>query len=254
LIEIEEQTDVTVIIASVSEDDALAQTISSCLMQTGLNMQVVCFIYSELHSVSNPNVSVCKFSNTQVIKIRGKDSGIADAWNASLRFASGKYFIFLGAGDVFFSSLSLSRLLVFAPKIDPMPREVLVGLQFVKSEGAGLRPWSSRGVSDYNLSVGMTIPHASSLWPSWLWVNNKFDPKFKIALDYEFALRVSKEVVFRGFDLPVSIVESGGISNSPKNLLRVILEDALARKRNDRGAGYITYINFKRIIRWLIRL
>ncbi|MGR2661897.1 glycosyltransferase [Chromobacterium haemolyticum] len=245
---------VSVIIASLRDDEALAMTVDSCLAQSGINLEIVTFIHNPDYEVTAPLVEIQQVNDKKLVKLHGNDSGIAEAWNAAVRLASGNFVVFLGAGDVFFSVNSLSKILEMAPPESLKDKStVIIGLQFIRGSEGNLKPWVPCGnPEDGGLSRGMAIPHASSLWPRKLWDLDEFNQKFKIALDYEYALRVREKVKYMVIASQVAIIEPGGLSNTPSRLIDVVFEDINARKINGLPAGYFSIINFKRLIKWAV--
>jgi glycosyltransferase involved in cell wall biosynthesis len=246
---------ISVVIATLREDTAFLATVDSCLAQKGVDLEVISFIHDPTHEMSSPAFQCDRINGKRVIKLRANDGGIADAWNAAVLSASGRLVVFLGAGDVFFSSSSIERLLKAGfEKLSEDKEIVLIGTQFIRKDDKRLQHWIPCGdPARDGLLRGMAIPHASSFWPRSLWKTDQFDTKFKIALDYEYAIRVRKKIKYVVIPVPVAIIEPGGLSNAPSRMIQVILEDVRARQKNSLPAMYVTTINFKRLVRWIIK-
>ena len=246
---------VTVIVATLAEDAAFYKTLESVSSQSDISVEFVGFIFDEKYDLANPDIKLQNLRGKQITLLRGKDGGIADAWNAAISYAQGTYLCFLGAGDYFCSADSLAALLSSHSEMNVLSNSCLVfyGNQFIQLADQKISPWLQQGdPNEKGLNRGMIIPHASSLWPRVLWNSESFDRTFRIALDYEFALRVSRQVQFVYVDCPAAIIQPGGISNAPSHMLRVVKEDIRARLKNGFSARIFSVVNAKRIIRWLL--
>lgn len=243
---------VTVIVASLSKCPALDKTIESCAVQTGIDVELVVFLKNSDFPLSSPNVENAVFGDYLYKVISGDDKCIADAWNSSLQHASGDFVCFLGAGDYFLADDSVADLFseaVYNNAIDG----VFFGQQIIEIKPGVRTPWPMKG--DFKKSYlmhCMCIPHASSFWPLRLFKSDIFDGSFKIALDYEFSLRVMNKVSFCRLNSVVAVIEAGGVSNTPRKMLQVIREDVRARRKNNLPARYISVLNIKRVVRWIM--
>lgn len=243
--------DFTIIVATLFDDAPLAETLRSCVAQSGVSLEVLVFIKNRRFPLESPLIRVENRSNTKVVFLEGDDSGIADAWNCAVSRSQGKYLCFLGAGDYLRSPTTLRECLVLMSEAESEDL-VFFGEQNILTE-AGEKRWPAPHViTKATLRRGMLIPHASSFWPRSAFENGLFDPDFSIALDYEFALRASASLSFRRLPIEVCVVLPGGLSNSPKRMLQVIQEDSRARKKNGLAPGYVSVINFKRATRWVL--
>lgn len=247
------EPEVSVIIASMSEDAAFSVTMQSCLDQEGVDLEIVSFIKDASFDILSPMIQKKHTEGKKITILRGNDCGIADAWNQAVEHASGRLLVFLGAGDVFLFTRCIENLLKAATKSnDISENSVIIGMQFIRNNDNSLHYWKPCGdPSGDGLLHGMAIPHASSFWPRSLLKVEKFDRNFKIALDYEYALRVRKNVKYVEIACPVAIIEPGGLSNKPSRMIQIIREDARARRKNCLPSRYINKINFKRFVRWV---
>jgi glycosyltransferase involved in cell wall biosynthesis len=243
---------ISVIIASLHEDNELQQTIDSCLSQVRVRVRV---IVSLKVKSEKPLIEHNVVGDHAVVTIRRDDQGIADAWNNAIDFVDTDYVSFLGAGDYYISPKSLESLFEGAPNLS-LSNVVIYGDQSILRPGGKLDPFPAPpiGHEKQALKGRMVIPHASSLWPATLFRCCRFDESFRIALDYEYALRTLNLVQYHYVATPVAVITTDGVSNRPSSLLRVVAEDARAKKQN--GCSPLTSFiyNLKRILRWMINL
>lgn len=242
----------SVIIATLVDDAPFRITLASCASQIGIEIELVAFVKDVSYPLTSPSVNKELINGVELITIRGNDQGIADAWNTAILHATGGHLCFLGAGDYFYSATSVREIFALASKSDQIGN-VFFGTQLIRRGAGVLKLWSNTKAFDcISLMDGMTVPHASSFWPRALWNDRSFDKSFKISLDYEFTLRVKNFTCFSKFDVVVSVIEPGGLSNSPSKMLDVILEDIRARTINGLPPNKYTLLNFKRFLRWLL--
>ncbi|GIV23708.1 MAG: glycosyltransferase [Bacteroidia bacterium] len=125
--------------------------------------------------------------------ISEKDHGIYDAMNKALQMATGKYVVFLNAGDAFFGPDTLEKLFVHAPP----EADVLYGDHvYVSEDGALLprrrpRPYPHHTLTAKHFRTGMAICHQA------LFVRREIAPlytlEFPLAADLDWAIRVLKQ-------------------------------------------------------------
>jgi hypothetical protein len=238
--------DLTIIIASLHEDSTLYATVHSCFAQKNISLQVL----TSFKSPSRHVYTVSCSSKFEFTRIWGPDSGIADAWNHALPFIRGRYVMFLGRGDIFAHHESISKLLCSCPSSS---NTIAYGNQyFVSNKGPRkVFPLPPAGHEKSYLKRYMCIPHASSLWPAHLFLNHSFNTRYKISVDYDFALRVLPICVFLYSDVDVVFADSNGLSSDRSLLLKVVKEDIQAKSTNGYSPLSGLFFNLKRIFRFL---
>jgi glycosyltransferase involved in cell wall biosynthesis len=115
-----------------------------------------------------------KFSFT----ISEHDSGIYDAMNKGVNFATGDWILFLNAGDVFYDKLELASLNFAWPN----------NIEFV------VFPFVVEGdlqpkLPDLTVRFGMPTSHQAMLISSKIAKKFKLSSNYKVAADYEFFLK-----------------------------------------------------------------
>ena len=245
-----ESPSIAIVIASLQDDEALRASIESCLSQEAVQLQLVVALKA---ATDPPAINTTETRGKTLTVVRRDDLGIADAWNFALDQVRADLIGFLGAGDRFHSTTSLSDLLAGLPR-GAKPASVLYGNQQIVLPDGRLKPFPAPPVGREKraLEGHMVIPHASSLWPMSLLKRQRFDNSFRIAIDYEYALRTLAETDYVHVAVPVAVITADGLSNNPSSLLRVIAEDARAKRKNGFSRFSSIGLNAKRIIRWMI--
>lgn len=245
---------ISVIIASLNIDDSLIHTIDSCQKQIEVHLDLIISIKSRTDLI--PRVVEDLSGNYPVSYIYYNDKGIADAWNISIKYASGDYFNFLGAGDLFIYPLSLNKLSLPYQQSDSEQTNTLVtyGKQLINCNRLRHSHIYFPGNEHRYIRSFMAIPHASSLWPKLLFKLTTFSIGYPISVDYDFLLRTHNLLSFRFVDFPIATILPGGLSNRPEKLLSVIIQDF--KIKTSLGFNPFTGIllNIKRLLRWLFRI
>jgi glycosyltransferase involved in cell wall biosynthesis len=157
----------------------------------------------------------------------GIDTGIADAWNKSLKLVRGDWIIFLGADDRLFDPNALSD----AARIlrENKDNDIVYGR--VKMSGGNYNDLEFGDQFDpTKFKIRMNIPHSATFHRREMFDHlGRFDETFKIAADYEFLLR--KRDIRVGF-LNRTIVLMGGTGISSKDTLRSYREFRRAQHKN----------------------
>jgi len=167
--------------------------------------------------------------------------GIADAFNAGLGAATGEWVWFLNGGDRIDPGLNpevLERLLA------ETKADVLIGGVTYEGE-PGPRPAMPPGKRWPPLRSW--IPHPSTLVRRRLFGQfGNFDPRYSIAMDYEWFLRVlCRGTSVEVHSAPFAVFAGGGISQQPDSFAKIVREqnDAIRRhhRRLWRLSPYVLY-------------
>lgn len=146
------------------------------------------------------------------------DAGIADAFNKGLARARGDYVMFLNADDALASPSALSSL-VDAARRSGWPEVIYGDCDLIdRDSGAFLY----RHAVDYNrrrfLRCG-TLPHPGMLTHRRYFGRfGRFDPAYRIAMDYELQLRGVPETGAVRAPVLVTRVRTGGLSATDRPL------------------------------------
>jgi glycosyltransferase involved in cell wall biosynthesis len=140
------------------------------------------------------------------------DRGVPDAWNTALSHASGEWVCFLGADDQFAQPSSVATLL--ARVRDPAINYVSGQTTLVDDYGRARRTvgtrWDWERMKHYQ-----HIAHPGSLHRRDLFARyGNFAPTYPIAFDYDFLLRVGRDIRAEFVAEPVTLMSISGQSNT----------------------------------------
>lgn len=181
--------------------------------------------YSNIHLTSEP------------------DNGIYDALNKGISKATGDVIGFLHSDDFFENKKVIQQI---ANSFEVNECDGVYGdLKYVNAENPTqvVRYWRSSPFHQSLLQKGWMPAHPTLFLKKEVYQNyGKFDVSYKIASDYDFMLRVLKNVNFKFEYLPqvITNMRVGGASNrSFKNILRKSKEDYRALQENKIGGRAI---------------
>ena len=237
----------TVVIATYNSAKTLEKCLASVFEQT-CHPEVVLI---DGASTDGTQLIVNKFIDKIAYFISEPDRGVYDAWNKGLERVTGEWVTFIGSDDYFSDTDSLSRGLAFAGK------DASLGLVYPRInlvDGAGnFVELENYPISDIvgSLRKKMPFTHCGSLHKmSTFNTLGKFSPNFRIAGDYEFILRLSKQNAI-GFCEKYQIsMGNEGLSRTPKTKI-VLLKEMLTARRKNKIQGdlfYDAYVHMKIII------
>lgn len=141
-----------------------------------------------------------------------RDRGVPDAWNTALERATGEWICFLGADDRFAGPGIIATLLNAA--CDPSINYVSGQATMVDDGGVARRivgtRWDWERMKHYQ-----HIAHPGSLHRRDLFARfGNFDESYPIALDYDFLLRVGRDIKAEFVAEPVTLMGMSGQSNT----------------------------------------
>ena len=163
------------------------------------------------------------------------DNGLYAAWNRALDYASGEWVMFLGADDYLWSDIALRDI---RPHLLCANRR---GVRLVYGRAASVNahnevrkylgePWDTQK----SLRSHQMPPHPGLLHKREMFAElGRFDEAYRIAGDYEFLIRElrTRDALFAP-SVVVAGVQYGGMSCTPKHLMRLIIEDMRARRKH----------------------
>ena len=140
-----------------------------------------------------------------------RDRGVAHAWNIALEHATGAWVGFLGADDRLAKPTSMASLLEAAsePAINYVSGQAIL----VDDEGRARRVvgtgWDWERMKRYQHIAHPGSLHRRDLFARW----GNFDESYPIACDYDFLLRVGREIRAAFVAEPVTLMGISGQSN-----------------------------------------
>ncbi|MGV1100372.1 glycosyltransferase family 2 protein [Thiovibrio sp. JS02] len=196
---------ISVITVTLNSDRYLEQAIESIIGQTYPHLEYIVIDGGSTDST----VDIVKQYAYRIDYFSSEpDEGIADAMNKGLRVATGDYILFLHSDDYLLDANSLA----LAAELAEQGTEILLFNIFLDNgkERVLARP---RGLN-WRMNFKTGVFHQSALCSKALFERiGNFDPRFRIAMDYDFFLRAyrAKATVLEG-DFLLSVMRLCGIS------------------------------------------
>ena len=199
-------------------------------------------ISKTINSIQNQNFKNFEFiiidgkskdGTTEEIKKKGKsfkklkhiirkDKNLYDGLNYGIKISNGKYLVILHSGDIFFSKNTLEIINKNISNFDAISGNVLF-----RKEKNIVRYWNYKieKLTKYN---SFKIPHTALIVKKELVKRlNFYNIRYSISSDTDFILKMTKlkNLNFKKINKNFVIMETGGLSNSFKNLKTKIFQD-----------------------------
>lgn len=194
----------TVVTVTFNAERTIAHTIESIINQRFLSKEI---IVVDGKSKDKTIQIINKYRDKISTFISEKDDGIFDAMNKGIKYAKGKYIIFINSGDSFYDENVLSEI-----KTDDF--DVIYGNNAIKVRGKLkiIKPspfWESQ-----KIVKTMGICHQSIFIKTSYAREHLFDTSYKLTADYNMIYNARKEgKTFKYIDLPIDIYDIYGISS-----------------------------------------
>lgn len=197
-------TKVSVITVTYNAGPLLSRTLDSVVRQTYAEKELIVVDGQS----TDGTLSVIRQYSTHIARwVSEPDGGIYDAMNKGVRMASGEWIIFMNAGDTFASDDVLSRIF----SMSDADADIIYG-DVVKDGAVKSAP------DHYHIYHRMLFCHQSAFAKRQLLLSTPFDTRHRLSADHKFFItQYLQGAHFRHIDLPVSIFDTGGISNSRRS-------------------------------------
>lgn len=195
---------VTIITVVRNSPAMLRKTINSVSLQTLKDKE-----YVVIDGASTDTTLDVIHENSHLIDrwISEPDKGIYDAMNKGVRMSSGKWIIFMNAGDSFASSNTLTE--IFKEQQDA---DIIFG-DVIRHDAAGNA--YIKKAEPVHESHRMFFCHQSSLVKRELLLQYPFDIMHRMSADFKFfKLMLHYGKTFRQLDFPISVFDTTGVSNT----------------------------------------
>jgi glycosyltransferase involved in cell wall biosynthesis len=203
----------TIITVVFNNRFTIEDAIKSVLNQTGVDIE---YIIIDGGSKDGTIEIVNKYIKLISKFISESDSGIYDAMNKGLKYATGDIIGFLNSDDIFENNqvLSLIHDQLLHNKLDGLYGDLV----YVKKENIQevIREWKSKNYYNNFFEDGNVPPHPSLYLRKSVYDKiGGFNINFKLASDYDFMLRVFKAQMFNIIYVPKCLVRMrlGGATN-----------------------------------------
>lgn len=200
----------SIITVSYNSGHGLQETVESCLSQTHGDFELI--IKDGLSNDGSTDF-VKDITDSRVRLISAKDSGIYNAMNQGVSYATGDYVIFMNCGDMFYSENVLEETARFI-QTDDRQGNVYFGDCYVRNRGGIVRlpeQWDAYCCYRY------TICHQSMFYRREVLRAHPFDENCRIcACIVHYIYLFAKEGV-RLIHMPIVVAnyEGGGVSDTP---------------------------------------
>ena len=201
---------VSVITIVKDHDRGLVATLDSLLSQRNTNWESI-IVIGESSDNTQTIANKFKEKNSNVIIINQKSKGIYQAMNEGIDASSGKYLVFMNAGDIFSDSDSLSEMQV---EIENHNCGMVVGGYRILGEGKQFS-YSDKEISSlqfaFNLKFGC---HQAMIFSKDAVLSfGGYDDKYKLCADYKLVLQILSAEGGRRVNKVLAGVEPGGVSD-----------------------------------------
>jgi len=233
---------ISVITAVYNNENTIEDALKSVLSQTHTNVE---YIVIDGKSTDKTLNIIKRYEDKIDTLVSEADSGIYDALNKGIKYATGDIVCFLHSDDIYENENVLQKVNALFEKenVD----SVYGDLVYVNKENINkvVRYWKSGEYSHSKLKNGWMPPHPTFFVKREVYEKyGSFDTSFRIAADYDTVLRFLGVQRITTAYLPEVLIKMrlGGESNkSLANLKKKTLEDIKALRKNDIG-GYMTII------------
>ena len=230
----EKYPDVTIITVCKNAGEDLVDTCKSVLSQEGVNIQ---FVLQDGVSTDNTVTYLNNLKDSRIDLLSEPDSGIYDAMNRAIERVKGKWCIYINAGDCFYSSESLMRILSEA-EAEADTELFVFGCYNEYDKTVTITP---RKVSSYFLYRN-GIYHQAQLWRvEVLRQYLPFDTSYQVTADHNLLVRA----FFSGIKIKSSKTigvsyKDGGFSAMPS--MQSIINTERSRTLNTYLTPYKRYL------------
>lgn len=210
----------SIIVVSFNAEKYIASTIRSILDQEFSDFEIIV-----KDGISQDNTVNSVPDDDRVRIYIEKDTGIYDAMNQAVDYATGKYVLFLNCGDSFYDRSVLARA---SDALQGKENLCLYGNNFRE----GMLKKQSPAVTAYSL-FRSSLCHQSVFFPMSAFRNGyRYREDFKITADHELMLNLySNGIPFEYIDYPVCCYQGGGVSETRKGMQKLNEERRLIRKQ-----------------------
>jgi len=205
----------------------IRETIKSVLSQTYPNVE---YIVVDGNSDDGTLQLIQSYDGRLSKWVSGDDGGIAEAFNVGFKLSTGDYILYLNADDALAHPDAIKQV---AQKIQEFesPDFLYGDCDLINRQSSELLYRASISITIKKMLKGQIFPHPSTFTKRKYFIDfGLFDPKFKIAMDYEFFLRGIGDARIIHVPILVTKVRDGGISTVSQ--ARVVREIIAALKKN----------------------
>lgn len=200
---------ISIITAVLNNREKLEKTILSVIEQTYQNIE---YIIIDGGSTDDSLEIIKKYQNRISFWLSEKDGGLYDAMNKGIKKATGDWLIMLNSGDYYVGNDVFEKV----AKHLNNPEKKFYYFSMLHEFSNGIKKTYKNPIYWWNrwkLFYSAYIPHMALIASKEQYQNiGLYDINLKIAADHDFILRLMKKYRPIFIDIPLSVMEMGGIS------------------------------------------
>jgi glycosyltransferase involved in cell wall biosynthesis len=233
---------VSIITACLNAEEKLEKTIQSVLSQDFKNLEHI--IIDGLSGDGTVDI-IHRYNKYIAYWVSEKDKGIADAFNKGFLASSGDWVVFLNAGDAYYDSNSLAKLMHYEADYDV----VYGGFKCYRKSNNHPIYYKAQEVNSDIYWLKEAIPHQSCITRRAIFEKvGLFDTDFKCSMDYEHFLRAYKQG-FRFKAIDEVITEVCGSGKTATHWKGTLQEFLLSQKKHGILPGLRVFYYWERFFR-----
>ncbi|RAJ04891.1 glycosyltransferase family 2 protein [Aeromonas salmonicida] len=211
---------ITVITVVYNAKDSIERTIKSVVDQVDCDLE---YIIIDGASTDGTVDIIEAYKQNLSYWVSEKDDGVYEAMNKGISASTGDWIIFMNAGDYFCEPNTVSQVIPYLTQ----DNDVVSGDIYLWEEGERVYV-HAKGLD--KAMDGMFCFHQSMFTRAEICKKYKFDTSFKIAGDYDFALKcLMNGARFKYLSFPIADFFSGGLSY--KYLMKAKIEDMFIQSK-----------------------
>lgn len=197
--------EITVVTCTFNAASTLRRTLQSVLNQdlTSLEHIIIDGLSADgtLEIISGYEKENLARGKHKVVKKVERDNGLYDAMNKGLRLASGRYIVFINAGDTFPDNHTLSHVAAAINTGEPLPGVLFGDTDIVDADGRFVRHRRLRAGNNLSwrgFRQGMLVCHQAFYALSSIAKTTFYDTQFRYSADVDWCIRVMKQAEKEG--------------------------------------------------------
>ncbi len=203
---------ISVITVCLNSEKTIEKTINSVISQKYKNIE---YIVIDGNSTDNTKHVISKYKKFINKFISEKDTGIYNAINKGIKYASGELISILHSDDCYFNEDILGDVVRKFSNNENI--KCLIGTTIVtrRIDSKIIRKYSPASFKTWMLYLGISPPHPSMFLKKDVYEKfGKYKENYQIAGDFEFYLRTlrKKKIKYKVIDDIYVVMQDGGIS------------------------------------------
>lgn len=209
----------SIIVVCLNAGKRLQDTVESILKQEYGQYEVI--VKDGGSADGAPELLKERFADDRLHIYAGEDTGIYDAMNQAVRYASGEYYLFLNAGDSFYDAAVLGKTAdeIRQQQAQGKKPDIIYGNLYHKALDTVI--YAAPEINGFTCYRNVPC-HQTCFYHRSLFVSRGYDPAYNVRADYEHFLWCfyEKKAVFHYMPLIIASYEGGGYSETKENKKR----------------------------------